>query len=132
MIKSNYEKLLVELINSAELIDHSHHPCDSSFLKTFDSFKSDKSAQSSTIANETSSNYLIFIRMANRFDFASWLDLAKCLHIWDLDARGYHNGLWRLTLHGSHLLIVGSPYSSYSIYKPNHVVPFAVHSKHKS
>ena len=34
--------------------------------------------------------HVMYIRMAHETDFAAWLALAKCWHIWDLDARGFH------------------------------------------
>merc|ERR1719188_11045 len=43
---------------------------------------------------------LLFIKMEHSKDFTSWLALAKCLRIWDLDARGFHRGMWRLHLAG--------------------------------
>ena len=38
----------------------------------------------------------------------------QCLHLWDLDPRGFHNGLWRFWLKHNHILVMGSPYSSYT------------------
>ena len=57
---------------------------------------------------------ILFISMSHSKDFTTWLALAKCLHVWDLDARGYHKGLWRLHYHQSPLFIVGVPFSPYS------------------
>ncbi|OTF76181.1 hypothetical protein BLA29_008845 [Euroglyphus maynei] len=75
---------------------------------------------------ETTANiYLIFIRMIHVHDYNAWLQVAKCLHIWDLDARGYHHGMWRL-----HYYRV--PYSPYSVFKPPHVVPLSFVSKSSS
>ncbi|KAH9517957.1 Protein O-linked-mannose beta-1,2-N-acetylglucosaminyltransferase 1 [Dermatophagoides farinae] len=67
---------------------------------------------------DTTNIYLIFIRMIHVHDYDTWLHIAKCLHIWDLDARGYHHGMWRL-----HYYRV--PYSPYSVFKPPHVVPLS-------
>lgn len=66
------------------------------------------------------------MRMGNEHDFSSWLPLAKCLHVWDLDARGFHRGLVRLHLNGAHLLIIGVPYSPYSVFKPPKIVPLSL------
>ena len=38
----------------------------------------------------------------------------QCLHIWDLDVRGNHRGLWRLFRKRNHFLVVGVPASPYS------------------
>lgn len=38
----------------------------------------------------------------------------QCLHIWDLDVRGNHKGLWRLFRKKNHFLVVGVPASPYS------------------
>jgi len=39
---------------------------------------------------------------------------AQCLHVWDLDVRGYHRGLWRLFRKRNHVLVVAVPISPYS------------------
>ena len=58
--------------------------------------------------------HIFFIQMKHSKDFNSWLALAKCLHIWDLDARGYHHGLWRLFINETPFYIIGAPFSPYS------------------
>lgn len=63
--------------------------------------------------------------MSSDRDFTSWLQMAKCFHIWDLDARGYHRGLWRLHINGAHLIVIGAPFSPYSVFKPPHIVPIS-------
>ncbi|KAF0988472.1 hypothetical protein HZS_1221 [Henneguya salminicola] len=40
--------------------------------------------------------------------------IGRCWKIWDLDARGYHNGAYRIWLSGSHYIIIGHPFSPYS------------------
>lgn len=58
---------------------------------------------------------VLFIRMEGRRDFQTWLQVAKCLQIWDLDSRGHHRGMWRLKLNRVvPLFVVGVPYSDYS------------------
>ena len=54
--------------------------------------------------------------MNGRKDYATWLVIAKCLRVWDLDARGYHRGMWRLTVKSRYapLFIVGVPFSDYA------------------
>ncbi|CAO2588588.1 Protein O-linked-mannose beta-1,2-N-acetylglucosaminyltransferase 1 [Lemmus lemmus] len=67
--------------------------------------------------------YVAFIRMEKDDDFTTWTQLAKCLHIWDLDVRGNHQGLWRLFRKKNHFLVVGVPASPYSVKKPPSVTP---------
>jgi beta-1,2-N-acetylglucosaminyltransferase len=57
---------------------------------------------------------VLFIKMVNAKDFETWMQLAKCLHIWDLDARGYHRGMWRMIYKDVMLFVVGVPFSDYS------------------
>ena len=47
-------------------------------------------------------------------DIETWLQLAKCFHIWDLDARGYHRAMWRMIYKGTPLFVVGVPFSDYA------------------
>ena len=63
---------------------------------------------------DTDTPRLLFIEMKHARDYLSWLALAKCLHIWDLDARGYHKGLWRLNINSTPTFIIGAPFSPYS------------------
>lgn len=67
---------------------------------------------------------VIFIEMIDQHDFRNWLKLAKCWHIWDLDARGQHKSAWRLHLSGRPTLVIGAPASPYSHLKPEHLIPF--------
>jgi hypothetical protein len=77
---------------------------------------------------------MMFIKMEEPKDFGTWKQVAKvlvsrtekwiccknlclnlqCLKIWDLDARGYHNSMWRMHMKGSELLVIGVPNSDYS------------------
>lgn len=69
-------------------------------------------------------HYVIYIEMIDKQDFNSWLKLAKCWCIWDLDVRGQHNSMWRLFLSGRPIMVVGVPASPYSRFKPANLVPF--------
>lgn len=69
-----------------------------------------------------------YIQMENSRDFGTWLHVAKCFKIWDLDARGYHRSMWRFFVNGHHLLVVGVPNSPYTRFKPAHLQPFAIDS----
>lgn len=105
VIKDNYEELIISLLRKAIVLDKT--PCDETFMD-----------------NLTGGEiYLLFIKMTDANDFTCWLVIAKCLKIWDLDARGFHKGMWRLNLKRSHFIVVGYPYSKYSNFKPSNIVP---------
>nr|XP_036877809.1 protein O-linked-mannose beta-1,2-N-acetylglucosaminyltransferase 1 isoform X1 [Manis javanica] len=92
--------------SEAEVLDHSKNPCEDSFLPDTEGH-----------------TYVAFIRMEKDDDFTAWTQLAKCLHIWDLDVRGNHRGLWRLFRKKNHFLVVGVPASPYSVKKPPSITP---------
>uniref|UniRef100_A0A452VHB3 Protein O-linked-mannose beta-1,2-N-acetylglucosaminyltransferase n=1 Tax=Ursus maritimus TaxID=29073 RepID=A0A452VHB3_URSMA len=92
--------------SEAEVLDHSKNPCEDSFLPDTEGH-----------------TYVAFIRMEKDDDFTTWTQLAKCLHIWDLDVRGNHRGLWRLFRKKNHFLVVGVPASPYSVKKPPSITP---------
>ncbi|KAK2504177.1 hypothetical protein MC885_007146 [Smutsia gigantea] len=85
---------------------HSKNPCEDSFLPDTEGH-----------------TYVAFIQMEKDDDFTAWTQLAKCLHIWDLDVRGNHRGLWRLFRKKNHFLVVGVPASPYSVKKPSSITP---------
>uniref|UniRef100_A0AAY5E8Y6 Protein O-linked-mannose beta-1,2-N-acetylglucosaminyltransferase n=1 Tax=Electrophorus electricus TaxID=8005 RepID=A0AAY5E8Y6_ELEEL len=97
-LKNNaYEKEIQNLLREAEVLDHSRNPCDDSF-----------------IPDTEGKTYVMFIRMEQESDTSTWTELAKCLHVWDLDVRGYHRGLWRLFRKKNHVLVVAVSVSPYS------------------
>uniref|UniRef100_A0A2K5MGJ3 Protein O-linked-mannose beta-1,2-N-acetylglucosaminyltransferase n=1 Tax=Cercocebus atys TaxID=9531 RepID=A0A2K5MGJ3_CERAT len=104
--KEAYEVEVHRLLSEAEVLDHSKNPCEDSFLPDTEGH-----------------TYVAFIRMEKDDDFTTWTQLAKCLHIWDLDVRGNHRGLWRLFRKKNHFLVVGVPASPYSVKKPPSVTP---------
>lgn len=104
--KDAYEVEIHRLLSEAEVLDHSKNPCEDSFLPDTEGH-----------------TYVAFIRMEKEDDFTTWTQLAKCLHIWDLDVRGNHRGLWRLFRKKNHFLVVGFPASPYSVKKPPSVTP---------
>ncbi|XP_023077261.1 protein O-linked-mannose beta-1,2-N-acetylglucosaminyltransferase 1 isoform X2 [Piliocolobus tephrosceles] len=104
--KEAYEVEVHRLLSEAEVLDHSKNPCEDSFLPDTEGH-----------------TYVAFIRMEKEDDFTTWTQLAKCLHIWDLDVRGNHRGLWRLFRKKNHFLVVGVPASPYSVKKPPSVTP---------
>lgn len=104
--KDAYEVEIQRLLKEAELLDHSKNPCDDSFLP-----------------DSEGKTYVMFIKMEAETDTATWTELAKCLHVWDLDVRGNHRGLWRLFRKRNHVLVVAVPISPYSVKKPAAVTP---------
>uniref|UniRef100_K7FYZ4 Protein O-linked-mannose beta-1,2-N-acetylglucosaminyltransferase n=1 Tax=Pelodiscus sinensis TaxID=13735 RepID=K7FYZ4_PELSI len=104
--KDAYEIEIHRLLGEAAVLDHSKNPCEDSFLP-----------------DTEGKTYVMYIRMEREADFTTWTQLAKCLHIWDLDVRGNHKGLWRLFRKKNHVLVVGVPASPYSSKKPSGVTP---------
>ncbi|KAF4112261.1 protein O-linked-mannose beta-1,2-N-acetylglucosaminyltransferase 1 isoform X1 [Onychostoma macrolepis] len=104
--KDAYEIEIQNLLREAEVLDHSKNPCEDSF-----------------IPDTEGKTFVMFIKMEQETDTNTWTELAKCLHVWDLDVRGYHKGLWRLFRKKNHVLVVAVPISPYSVKKPNNVTP---------
>lgn len=104
--KDTYEIEVHRILSEAEVLDHSKNPCEDSF-----------------IPDTEGKTYVMYIRMEQEADFTTWSQLAKCLHIWDLDVRGNHKGLWRLFRKKNNFLVVGFPSSPYSSKKPPSVTP---------
>ncbi|XP_043941881.1 protein O-linked-mannose beta-1,2-N-acetylglucosaminyltransferase 1 [Protopterus annectens] len=104
--KDAYEKEIHRLLSEAEVLDHNKNSCEDSF-----------------IPDTEGKIYVMYIRMDHDADFTTWTQLAKCLHIWDLDVRGNHKGMWRLFRKKNHILVLGYPFSPYSAKKPASVTP---------
>lgn len=104
--KDNYEELIHDLLRKSIVLDHSKSPCEENF-----------------IPDTKGEVYVMFIKMNNLRDFTTWMQVAKCFKIWDLDARGYHKSMWRLYMKNNHLLVVGVPNSPYSSFKPARITP---------
>ncbi|XP_059922689.1 protein O-linked-mannose beta-1,2-N-acetylglucosaminyltransferase 1 isoform X2 [Gadus macrocephalus] len=101
-----YEVEIQSLLNEAELLDHSRNPCEDAF-----------------VPDTEGKTYIMYIKMDTETDTDTWTELAKCLHVWDLDVRGNHGGLWRLFRKRNHVLVVAFPVSPYSLKKPASVTP---------
>ncbi|CAI8010201.1 Protein O-linked-mannose beta-1,2-N-acetylglucosaminyltransferase 1, partial [Geodia barretti] len=107
LTRDNYELVIHNLLRKANVLDHSKNPCGDKF-----------------IPKKKGNTYVMYISMDNEKDFDHWMKLATCFHLWDLDARGFHNGLWRFWMKGNHILVVGAPYSPYaSKYMPSGIRP---------
>lgn len=63
--------------------------------------------------------------MTNERQFDNFIQICKCLKIWDLDARGLHKSSFRTFIKTHHVIFVGYPTSPYAIYKPVNVKPIA-------
>merc|ERR1711990_587297 len=109
-----YEKSLGYPLSKANVLMNSERsPCDEKFWPS---------------RSPGSPGNILFISMSHSKDFTTWLALAKCLRVWDLDARGFHRGMWRLHLVGRPLFVIGAPHSPYSAHMPNGLVPLALSS----
>ena len=53
----------------------------------------------------------------------SWLKIAKCFRLWDLDVRNFHNGLIRFWIKQNQMIVIGFPASDYAHYKPEDILP---------
>ncbi|XP_023717300.1 protein O-linked-mannose beta-1,2-N-acetylglucosaminyltransferase 1 [Cryptotermes secundus] len=106
MKRNNYEELIVSMIKRGTVLDHSKSPCEENFIP-------DKKGEVN----------IMFIKMEEPKDFVTWLQVAKCFKIWDLDARGYHKSMWRMRVKGSDMLVIGVPNSEYAKYKPSNITP---------
>uniref|UniRef100_A0AAZ3RCW1 Protein O-linked-mannose beta-1,2-N-acetylglucosaminyltransferase n=1 Tax=Oncorhynchus tshawytscha TaxID=74940 RepID=A0AAZ3RCW1_ONCTS len=104
--KDAYELEIQNLLKEADVLDHSKNPCEDLF-----------------IPDTEGKTYVMYIKMELETDTSTWTELAKCLHVWDLDVRGYHNGMWRLFRKRNHVLVVAVPISPYSVKKPVNVTP---------
>ncbi|XP_052102810.1 protein O-linked-mannose beta-1,2-N-acetylglucosaminyltransferase 1-like [Mytilus californianus] len=109
MKKDAYEELIVELIKSSVLLDHSLDPCKENFLP-----------------HNQAKPHLMYISMNISTDYVTWKQLAKCYHLWDLDVRGFHKSMWRLFINGTPVIMVGVPASPYRVYKPENIKPIYI------
>ena len=70
--------------------------------------------------------FVFYIKMDGIADFITWKHLATCLRMWDLDARGFHKGMWRFWLKKNHVIVVGCPTSKYCTHKPENLEPLYI------
>ncbi|XP_063078358.1 protein O-linked-mannose beta-1,2-N-acetylglucosaminyltransferase 1-like [Engraulis encrasicolus] len=104
--KDAYELEIKRLLRDAQVVNHTKHPCEDSF-----------------IPDTRGKTYAVYIKMEKVSDTDTWRKLAQCLHVWDLDMRGFHQGVWRLFFKKNHILVVGVPVSPYTSMKPPHITP---------
>lgn len=98
---SSYESSLHRAISEAHVLSTAHSPCSPHF-------RLPRRASASAGAN------VLYLRMRDAKDTDTWLQVAKCFRIWDLDARGNHRGMWRIIYRGAPLFFVGVPFSDYA------------------
>lgn len=112
------------------MLDHTKDPCEDSFLpeaegKTYVMFiKMDTETDTSTwteLAKVQVTVGVVVLHWSRDVPHppSCWCSLClpwspQCLHVWDLDVRGYHRGMWRLFRRRNHLLVVAVPVSPYS------------------
>lgn len=83
------------------------------------------------VPNTEGKIYVFYIAMTSPGDFKTWNNMATCLRIWDLDARGFHKSMWRLWFKKNHVLVVGCPASEYCSHKPMELKPIYIPEKPK-
>lgn len=103
LVQGQYEELLHYSIKSAHVIVQDDYLRNCSGRKGHKELRLDSRADSN----------VVYIAMTSAKDYDVWLQFAKCFQIWDLDARGFHRGMWRFTYKEVNLFIVGVPYSPY-------------------
>jgi len=112
-----YEEQVHSMIRSSHVLDPMISPCLHNF--------------SVPLNNRHNQPNVLYIKMENAKDTETWLQVAKCFHIWDLDARGYHRGMWRMIYKGNPLFIVGVPFSDYTMHKPKTLKPLSLKKQHQ-
>ena len=98
----------------AKLLNHSKNPCAN--LKDF-------------VPDTAGETYLFYLPMDNPRDFTTWSNVARCFRMWDLDARGFHKGMWRFWIEKNHILAVGCPASVYCKTKLQDLKPIYLPNK---
>lgn len=144
--KNNYEIQMERLLRRAILVDHDRSPCETDFMPIRHTFADSTNKNVHQTKNDQhqhhltslihpthyieptslNSTYVMYIKQTSSRDFTTWLHVAKCFKIWDLDARGFHKSLWRFFYQGHHLLVVGTPHSPYSRFMPLNITPIAI------
>eukprot|EP00051_Salpingoeca_urceolata_P012973 m.162201 g.162201 ORF g.162201 m.162201 type:complete len:321 (-) comp17661_c0_seq13:69-1031(-) len=101
----SYDDTLTTEIMAAELLDHTIDPCVDGF-----------------VPHKHEQGVKLFIDTSTKDPYETWVFLAGCWKIWDLDARGMYKKVWRLWLRETRLLVIGST-SPFAKAKPSAVKP---------
>ena len=94
------------------MLDHKKNPCSH---KDF-------------IPNTKRHTYVFYIYQKSIGDYETWLNVARCFKLWDLDARGFHKAMWRFWIKENRIFVVGSK-SPYAVHKTNGVTPIFIPKK---
>eukprot|EP00112_Aurelia_sp_Birch-Aquarium-sp1_P004363 Seg1493.5 transcript_id=Seg1493.5/GoldUCD/mRNA.D3Y31 product="Protein O-linked-mannose beta-1 2-N-acetylglucosaminyltransferase 1" protein_id=Seg1493.5/GoldUCD/D3Y31 len=90
MKKDDYEKEMHWIIKNADLLDHTKNQC---------------THQKEFVPDTKDKTYVAYIRMEKVTSWDTWLGLARCFKLWDLDVRGYHKGMWRFWYKENHIIL---------------------------
>lgn len=112
--KDVYDEDMHKMIKEAEVLDHSKNPC------SHDDF----------IPETKGHTYVFYIKQERSGDYETWINVARCFKLWDLDVRGFHKQMWRFWIKENRIFVVGTS-SPYVIYKPEHVTPIFIPKKKK-
>ncbi|XP_039261813.2 protein O-linked-mannose beta-1,2-N-acetylglucosaminyltransferase 1-like [Styela clava] len=115
--KAPYERLMHTLVRDSKLLDHSKSPCDDNFI---------------TEELSLNNTYVAYFRMDKEGSTDVFIEVLRCLKLWDLEARGLHRGAFRTFIKKRHVIFVGYPASTYSLYKPTDVNPIFIESIEKN
>eukprot|EP00043_Microstomoeca_roanoka_P008152 m.78619 g.78619 ORF g.78619 m.78619 type:complete len:160 (+) comp14122_c0_seq2:126-605(+) len=77
-------------------------------------------------ASHEDATFALYIQMNSSGDYETWLQLAKCWKLWDIDVRGFHRGVWRFFQKQRPILVVGVPYSEFGSHKPASLKPLFI------
>eukprot|EP00048_Salpingoeca_helianthica_P006909 m.104232 g.104232 ORF g.104232 m.104232 type:complete len:595 (+) comp14169_c0_seq1:151-1935(+) len=105
LVKHQYNALLDATIREAPSVNHNGDPCDASLFP-----------------KQSTATHLLFLELKHGSDWQPWLRLAKCWGLWDLDARGFHEGVWRLYRNGTPVIVIASTSPHYTAREG--IVPF--------
>ena len=81
-------------------------------------------------ASTTGETYLFYLRTVPQGTLPRGPgNFARCFRMWNLDARGFHKGMWRFWIKKNHILAVGCPASVYCKTKPQDLKPIYLPNK---
>ena len=106
--------ILISLLSNAKILNYTATSCNS---------------EDDIVPDTKGEVYLIFVKMKQNNKYESWFQIAKCFKLWDLDMRDFHNGLIRFWIKENHIIVIGSPDSDYSHYKPSDILPIDIKKK---
>merc|ERR1719494_85236 len=113
MTKDGYEVEVNKIIKGATLLDHKKNPC----------------SHTDFVPERPGSTFIMYIQQKRIGDWDTWMNIARCFKLWDLDVRGFHKGMWRFWIKESHIIVIGYPFSAYSHYRPNGLEPIFIPKK---